>query len=108
MKPFLWILAGITTGIAAYVILNALSPPYATGSDDVDDAANKAAWWGTKQRVTGRATGLAGKMKENVGRVTGDDRLTAEGGVDQVAGAVKNAAGQTAAALSDTARELNR
>jgi uncharacterized protein YjbJ (UPF0337 family) len=108
MKPFLWILAGISTGIAAYVILNAPSPQYATGSDDVDAAANKAARWGTKQRFTGGATGLAGKMKENVGRVTGDDQLAAEGGVDQVAGAVKNAAGQTAAAVSDTVRELNR
>ncbi|HEY4046131.1 MAG TPA: CsbD family protein [Acidobacteriaceae bacterium] len=108
MKPFLWVLAGISTGIAAYVILNAPSPHYATGSEDVDDAANKAAWWGTKQRVTGTAAGLAGKMKQNIGRATGDDQLAAEGGVDRVAGAAKDAAGQTAAALSDTVRELNR
>jgi uncharacterized protein YjbJ (UPF0337 family) len=49
-----------------------------------------------------------GKFKEGVGRVTGDDQLTGEGVVDQLAGAVKDTAGQAAQALGTTIHELNR
>jgi uncharacterized protein YjbJ (UPF0337 family) len=107
MKSFLWVLAGIGTGIAAYLILSAPSPQYATGSDDVEDAANKTAWWGAKQRFKGTGGRIAGKVKENLGRATGDEGLATEGAVDQVAGAAKETAGQAAGAVSDTVRNLN-
>jgi hypothetical protein len=43
-----------------------------------------------------------GKLKEGVGRATGDDQLAGEGLVDQIAGAVKDTAGQAPQALGAT------
>ena len=45
------------------------------------------------QYVKGAADKVAGKIKEVAGRVTGSKKLEAEGKVDQVKGAVHNAAG---------------
>lgn len=108
MKALTWILAGVGAGIAAYLILNQPGPQFATGDDDVEYAADRAALWGSKQRVSGAGAGLAGKIKEGVGKVTGDDQLAAEGAVDQFAGAVKDTAGKAAQAVGQTVHELNR
>lgn len=108
MKNFPWILAAVGLGLAAYVVLNQPTERFATGSPDVDDAADSAANWGTKQRVTGTGGSVLGKAKEGLGKLTGDDSLAGEGMVDQVTGAVKDTAGKAAHAVSDTIHDLNK
>src|SRR6201996_2340666 len=88
-----WFLAGVGVAAAAYFVLNQPGPQYATGNDDVEDAADRTSLWGSKQRVTGTGGRLGGKLKEGLGRVTGNDQLAGEGLADQVAGAVKDTAG---------------
>jgi uncharacterized protein YjbJ (UPF0337 family) len=46
-----------------------------------------------EQHAKGAADKVAGKIKEFAGRVTGNKKLETEGKVDQVKGAVHNAAG---------------
>jgi len=108
MKALTWVMAGVGAGIAAYIILNQPGPRYATGDEDVEYAANRTALWGSKQRLSGTGRGIAGRIKEGVGRITGDDQLADEGMVDQVAGVVKDAAGGAAQAMGETVHELNR
>jgi uncharacterized protein YjbJ (UPF0337 family) len=108
MKSLPWIVAGVAVGFAAWLFLNTPTPQYATGSRDLEDAADRANRWGTKQRFTGAGRNLAGQVKEGFGRVTGDYDLADEGVVDQVAGSVKDAAGNVAHAVGDTIHEINR
>jgi uncharacterized protein YjbJ (UPF0337 family) len=108
MKALSWILAGIGVGLVTYFVLNQPEPQYATGNDDIEDAADRTALWGSKQRITGTAGGLFGKFKEGVGRAAGDDQLAGEGVADQVVGAVKDTAGSAAQSLGQTIHELNR
>jgi uncharacterized protein YjbJ (UPF0337 family) len=108
MKALPWVIAGAGVGIAAYVVLNQPGPQYATGNDDVEYAAGRTSFWGSKQRLSGTGRGLAGRVKEGVGRVTGDDQLADQGVADQVAGAVKDTAGQAAQAVGQAIHELNR
>ena len=51
-------------------------------------------------RIEGAAKNIGGKIKEGVGKITGDEKLKAEGRADQVAGKVQNAVG----GLKDTLR----
>src|ERR1700743_2691637 len=46
MKALTWVMAGVGAGIAAYIILNQPGPRYATGNDDVEYGADRAALWG--------------------------------------------------------------
>ena len=46
-----------------------------------------------KDRVEGSATNLGGKVKEGVGKLTGDSKTQAEGKTDQVKGKVQNSVG---------------
>jgi uncharacterized protein YjbJ (UPF0337 family) len=46
-----------------------------------------------EQHAKGAADKVAGKIKEFAGRVTGNKKLETEGKVDQVKGAIRNAAG---------------
>ena len=108
MKAFPWIIAGIGVGIAAYVVLNQPGPQYATGNDDVEEAAGRTTLWGSKQRLYGTGGDLAGKLKEGIGRITGDDQLADEGVADQVVGAVKDTAGRVAQAAGQTIHDMNR
>jgi uncharacterized protein YjbJ (UPF0337 family) len=55
-------------------------------------------------RVEGAARNLGGKAKEAAGKVTGDEKLKAEGRADQVEGKVQNAVG----GLKDILRGDNR
>ena len=105
MKTFLWLAGGLGFGLAAYLILTA--PEYSTGSDTVEGAARDTARWGSKQRVKGAGTDLAGKVKEGIGNFTGDDQLAGEGQGDQVAGKLKDAAGKVAQAAGQTLHDLN-
>ncbi len=52
-----------------------------------------------RNRVEGAADKLGGKLKEGVGKLTGDSKLQAEGKADQMKGGVKNAVGGAADAL---------
>lgn len=109
MKTLSWIIAGVGLGVAVtYLVLNQPSSRYATGSDDVDDAADSTSRWGTKQRLTGTGGSLVGKLKESVGRATGQDDLAGEGVADQVTGTVKDVAGKAANAVGQTIHDLKR
>jgi uncharacterized protein YjbJ (UPF0337 family) len=108
MKGLTWIIVGVVVGLAAYVTLNPPGPQYATGNDDIEDAARKTSLWGSKQRIRGKGKGLVGKLKEGVGRATGDDNLAGEGAADQIVGSVKDAAGEAAHAVGEASHDLNR
>ena len=108
MKTLAWVIAGVGAGIAAYIVLNQPGPRYATGDDDVEYAAGRAALWGSKQRISGIGGGLAGKLKEGIGRATGNEQLAGDGVTDQIAGAVKETAGKAAQAAGQTIHDLNR
>jgi uncharacterized protein YjbJ (UPF0337 family) len=108
MKALLWVIAGASVGIAAYIVLNQPGPQYAGGDDDVEYAAGRATFWGSKQRLSGAGSGFAGKFKEGLGRTTGDAQLADEGVTDQVVGAVKDTAGKAAQVAGQALHELNR
>jgi len=55
-------------------------------------------------RVEGAARNLGGKAKEAAGKLTGDEKLKAEGRADQLTGKVQNAVG----GLKDTLRDDRR
>lgn len=50
-------------------------------------------------RIEGAAKNIGGKIKEAAGKLTGDEKLKAEGRADQVAGKVQNAVGGVKDAL---------
>jgi uncharacterized protein YjbJ (UPF0337 family) len=108
MKALPWIIAGVGVGLIAYFVLNQPGPQFATGNDDIEDAAVRTANWGSKQRIKGTGGGLVGKLKEGVGRAVGDEELAGEGALDQAVGAVQDTAGQGAHLVADTIHELNR
>ena len=56
-------------------------------------------------RVEGTARNVGGKIKEAVGKVTGDEKLKAEGKADQIAGKVQNAVGGVKDALRGDRRD---
>jgi uncharacterized protein YjbJ (UPF0337 family) len=64
--------------------------------------ATKRGEWKWKDRVEGAATNIKGKVKEGVGKLTGDANTEAEGQADQVKGKAQNAVG----GIKDKAREV--
>lgn len=52
-------------------------------------------------RIEGAAKNIGGKIKEAAGKVTGDEKLKAEGRADQVEGKVQNTVGGIKDALRD-------
>jgi uncharacterized protein YjbJ (UPF0337 family) len=108
MKALTWVIAGVGASIAAYIVLNQPGPRYATGNDDVEYAAGRTTLWGSKQRISGVGGGLAGKLKESIGRATWNEQLAGDGVTDQIAGAVKETAGKAAQAAGQTIHDLNR
>lgn len=54
-------------------------------------------------RIEGAAKNIGGKIKEGVGKVTGDTKMQAEGKVDQVEGKVQNTVGGVKDSLRDKA-----
>jgi len=50
-------------------------------------------------RIEGAAKNIGGNLKEAAGKLTGDEKLKAEGRADQVAGKVQNAVGGVKDAL---------
>ncbi|RYG14186.1 MAG: CsbD family protein [Caulobacteraceae bacterium] len=55
-------------------------------------------------RIEGAAKNIGGKIKEAAGKVTGDEKLKAEGKADQVEGKVQNTVG----GIKDTLRDDKR
>ncbi len=108
MKTLAWLAAGIGVGLAAYLIANGPGPQYATGSDNLEDAARNSAGWGTKQRATGLGRNVAGRVKEGLGNLTGNPDLADEGLGDQIEGNVREGAGKLAQAAGQTLHDLNR
>jgi uncharacterized protein YjbJ (UPF0337 family) len=56
-------------------------------------------------RVEGAGQKMGGKVKEGVGKLTGDEKLKREGQADQIGGTVKNAIGGAKDALRDESRK---
>ncbi|WGM31772.1 CsbD family protein [Brevundimonas sp. NIBR11] len=54
-----------------------------------------------QDRIEGAAKNIGGKIKEAAGKVTGDEKLKAEGRADQVEGKVQNTVGGAKDALRD-------
>lgn len=54
-----------------------------------------------KQRIDGAAQKGQGRVKEAVGKLTGDAKLQSEGKADRAAGGVKNAIGGAKDAIRD-------
>jgi uncharacterized protein YjbJ (UPF0337 family) len=107
MKALPWILAGIGVGfVLAYVTLS--EPQTETGWDSAENAADRAWRWGSKSRLSGAGRNAAGRFKEGVGRVLGDNDLADEGVADQFVGTVKSEAGELAQAVGETIHNLNR
>jgi uncharacterized protein YjbJ (UPF0337 family) len=103
------LLAGGAIGAIAVLVLTSDSQPeYATGYDGVERAAGKTFGWGVKQRVKGKMAGVAGAVKEGIGRFTGDADLEAEGTFDRVAGKVQDTVGEVGTAAAQTLHDLNR
>ena len=108
MKTLPWIIAAAGLGVAAYVLANTPGPEYATGNDDIEDAARRTSAWGSKNRIGGSGSNLVGKLKEGLGNATGNSNLANQGVADQVAGSVKDAAGAVAQAAGQTLHDFNR
>ena len=54
-----------------------------------------------QDRIEGAGKNIGGKIKEGVGKMTGDSKLQAEGKADQVEGKVQNAVGGVKDSLRD-------
>ena len=57
-----------------------------------------------REHVKGAADKVKGAVKDTVGKVTGDEKMQAEGKMDKAKGAVHNAAGDA----KDTAHDATR
>jgi uncharacterized protein YjbJ (UPF0337 family) len=109
MRSLPWLLAGAAIGAGiAVLVLNEPESEYATGYDSVDRAARKTFGWGTRQRAEGTVGSFVGKVKEGVGKFTGDSDLEADGTIQNVAGQVKDKAGEVGHAVAQTIHDLNK
>ena len=54
-----------------------------------------------QDRIEGAGKNIGGKIKEAAGKVTGDEKLKAEGRADQVEGKIQNAVGGVKDSLRD-------
>lgn len=59
-----------------------------------------------KDQVQGRVEDVKGKIKEAAGKAVGNDRLTAEGQVDQLAGKTQAKVGDTKEKVKDVIDKL--
>ena len=96
MRAFPWIVAGVGIGAGVTLLLGLAEPKaeHATGYDGVEGAARKTFNWGRKKRAGGKVQSIAGAIKEGVGKFTGDNQMANEGAAEQIAGDVKDVAGQ--------------
>ncbi len=108
MNKFMWILGVTCLGAAAYVLFSDRLATDAGTGYGADDLGDNVSQWGTRQRVKGTGGVLGGKLKQGLGKLTGDDRTESEGYLDEAGGRVTDAAGQAAHAVSDTIADLTK
>ena len=108
MNKVAWILGLACLGAAGYVLWNDLAERNLQPVDEWDEASARVGAWGTEQRVTGIGRQVGGKLKQGAGFIADDRDLEGEGVVDEVAGKIKDTAGQAAHAVSDAIHDLNR
>ena len=108
MKALPWIVAGIGVGILAYIAFANRELWYVIESDGIEKAARKTFGWGTRQRAAGTGGQVIGKLKEGLGRVSGDGDLAAVGLADQIGGAARGAVGSVAQAAAEMMHDLKR
>lgn len=108
MKTLTWLAAGIGIGFVVYLFANAPRPEYATGSDNLGEAARNTFGWGMKQRAKGFGRNITGRVKENVGELTGNTDIADSGLADQIEGNVREGVGKVAQAAGQTLHDLNR
>ncbi len=58
-----------------------------------------------RDRIDGAAKNLGGKAKEAAGKITGDEKLKAEGRADQMTGKIQNAVGGAKDAVRDAGKK---
>jgi len=58
-----------------------------------------------RDRVVGAGKNIKGKIKEGIGKATGDAKLKSEGKADQVVGKVQNAVGGAKDAVRDALKK---
>jgi uncharacterized protein YjbJ (UPF0337 family) len=61
-----------------------------------------------KERIEGSLDQAKGKVKETIGKATGDAKLESEGKADQAAGKVENAIGGAKDAIKDAADSVKK
>ena len=93
---------GSGTGSAAESSTSAMS------SAEEEWPLGKSFAWGTKERAKGKLQSASGAVKEEFGRLTGDDQMVGEGVVDRAVGKAKDAAGEVGQAVGQTIHDLNR
>jgi uncharacterized protein YjbJ (UPF0337 family) len=108
MKTLAWLAAGIGIGFVVYLVASAPGPEYATGSDNLAEAARNTFGWGMKQRAKGYGRNFVGRVKEDVGNLTGNRDVADSGVADQVEGSVREGVGEVAQAAGQTLHDLNR
>jgi uncharacterized protein YjbJ (UPF0337 family) len=108
MKTLAWLAAGIGIGFVVYLVANAPELEYATGPDNVAEAARNTFGWGMKQRAMGFGRNVGGRVKEGFGNLAGDTDLVDSGLADQVEGNVREGVGRVAQAAGQTLHDLNR
>ena len=107
MKPIHWILAGVGVGAAIiFFVLFEPSEQYEGENDGLENVAIQAKTWGTKKRFGAGANRIVGRVKEGIGRISGDEDLASSGALDQAIGAVKDTAGRVGQAVGETIHDL--
>ena len=101
MSKFMWILGATCLGVAGYVFFTDSFDSQDQSADALDEFGQSVSNWGTKNRVTGTGGQLGGKLKQGLGKLTGDDELQSEGVLDEGIGTVKDVAGKAAHAVSN-------
>jgi uncharacterized protein YjbJ (UPF0337 family) len=61
----------------------------------------------TKDKVTGAANQVGGKIKEGVGKVIGNEQMQAEGKIQQVKGQAQQKVGEAKSAIKDAAESVS-
>ncbi len=101
MSKFMWILGATCLGVAGYLFFTDSLGTQGGSGDELDELGERVGNWGTKNRITGTGGQLGGKLKQGVGKLTGDEDLQGEGMLDEGIGTVKDAAGKAAHAVRD-------
>jgi uncharacterized protein YjbJ (UPF0337 family) len=96
-----WIIESISVGIVVHILQRK------QGLVPLDDyAESDLNVWGAKQRMSGALQEIGGTLEKTAAEFTGDDRLSLEGVVDQIAGGIRVTAGKATQAVHHKICEL--